>query len=163
MLRQDQVADTVLEFLRDTSGIFCMSNINSTDGYRIGCGHTFHLACLSHSMASLSRCVVCRYTIDRATYRVLGIDDVYPGIRQIDTETRAPLGSTTRQDLERVLRAEGHDIGAIDASFFEPVIAPWFPIEMFEALAHMDPHSRASTSTSTSSSRIFSQPHLHTL
>ena len=114
-------------------------------------------------MESLSRCVVCRYTIDRATYRVLGIDDVYPGIRQIDRETRAPLGSTMREDLERVLRAEGHDLGAIDVSFFEPVIAPWLCEETFEALAHVDPHSGASTSASTSSDRIFSEAYIATL
>ena len=110
-------------------------------------------------MVTLCSCVVCRYTIDLATYRVLGIDDVYPGRRQLDTETRAPLSATTREDLEALLRAEGHDLGAIDTSFFEPVVAPWFPEEMFEALAHVDPHSVASTSTSTTSSGRFSLRH----
>ena len=89
-------------------------------------------------------------------YRVLvGIDDVYPRIQQLDRETRAPLGSTTREDLETLLQAEGHDLGAIDSSFFEPVMAPWLVEETFEALEHMDPHSGASTSKATSFDRIF--------
>ena len=66
--------------------------------------------------------------------------------------------------MERVLRAEGHDLGAIDATFFDPVIAPWLREETFKALAHVDPHSVASTSTSTTSSgSIFSASYLATL
>ena len=71
--------DTALDFLWDTSCMFCMSNIDNIGGYTLGCGHMFHLACLSQSMASFARCVICRHIIDLATDRVLGIDDVYPG------------------------------------------------------------------------------------
>ena len=101
------LAVTAPDFLRGSSCMFCMSDIDSTGGYMLGCGHTFHLACLSESMARLAQCVICRHPIDLATYRVLGIDDVYPGIRQVDARTRAPLELHHERGLGGILTGRG--------------------------------------------------------
>ena len=159
--RRGALADSAPEFLR-VECMFCMGPIDSTGGYTIGCGHTYHLACLLESMVQIAQCPLCQYIIDLATYRVLGIDDVFPGTRRIDPRTRAPVSHTTREDLEALLRAEGHDLATIDPEFFEPASVPWLPTEVFEVVARIDRPSTSSGAGSSSSAgpSIFSRDHL---
>lgn len=115
------------EIVRESVCSICQLSLDATGIYVLGCGHFFHLYCITHQLVRQGRCPLCRYDVDLATYRVLGMDDLFPGTAEIDPRTGRPVSHTTREDLLAIARESGFT--DIPEGFEDPVEIEWTPSE----------------------------------